>query len=351
MSLEGRTCTRFLTKSRGFTLIELLVVIAIIAVLIALLLPAVQQAREAARRTQCKNNLKQLALGLHNYEGAHSVLPPGWVASQGFTYVNGTNSTTGVDGQGSWGWAALVLPYIDQANLSNSLQVGQDIRSALDDTTKLALMQQVYPAFKCASDTAPTFNDRRQFAGYSNTIRNLSTSNYVGWNSGSWGWLPGDTAGAESRKGLFTMNSNIGFRDVTDGLSNTIMLGERMYKTFQSGTCTINCKAAVIFANEWNNLFANSRRNPRYGNTNTLGMGEGGINAIITGDPTNPGLNCNAICARGAASYHVGGAQFAMADGSVRFISETIDWKPDIAVNSTFERLGAIADGQIIGSF
>lgn len=345
MSFEGRT------RARGFTLIELLVVIAIIAVLIALLLPAVQQAREAARRTQCKNNLKQLALGLHNYESAYTVLPPGWVATQGFTYVNGTNSTTGVDGQGSWGWPAFVLPYIDLANLSNSLQVGQDIRAALDDSTKLALMQQAYPSFKCASDTAPTINDRRQFAGFSNTIRNLSTSNYVGWNSGSWGWLPGDTAGSESRKGLFTMNSNTSFRDVTDGLSNTIMLGERMYKTFQSGTCTINCNAAVIFANEWNNLFANSRRNPRYGNTNTLGMGEGGINAIITGDPTNPGLNCNAICARGAASYHVGGAQFAFADGSVRFISENIDWKPDITVNSTFERLGAIADGGIVGNF
>lgn len=338
-------------KARGFTLIELLVVIAIIAVLIALLLPAVQQAREAARRTQCKNNLKQLALGILNYESTFSVLPPGWVASQGFTYVGATDSTTGVNTQGSWGWPALVLPYLDQANLSNSLQVGLDIRQALDDTTKLALMQQAYPAFKCASDTAPTVNDIRQAAGFSNTIRRLSTSNYVGWNSGSWGWLPGDTAGLESRKGLFTMNSSTKLRDVTDGLSNTLMLGERMYKSFQSGTCTINCAAAVIFANEWNNSFATSRRNPRYGNTSTLGMGEGGINSIFTGDPTNPGLNCNAICARGAASYHVGGAQYAFGDGSVRFISQNIDWKPDIAINSTYERLGAMADGDTVGEF
>lgn len=336
---------------RGFTLIELLVVIAIIAILIALLLPAVQQAREAARRTQCRNNLKQLGLAIHNYESTFNILPPGWVASQGFTYVNGANSTTGVDGQGNWAWPALVLPYLDQAPLHTALRVGEDMRAALDDPARLALMQQRYPAFICASDTAPILNDRRQFAGYSNTIRRLSTSNYVGWNSGSWGWLSGDTAGSESRKGFFTMNSNTKFRDATDGLSNTILLGERMHKTFQSGSCTINCNAAVIFATEWNNIFANSRRNPRFGNTNVLGMGEGAINSIFTGDPTAPGNNCNAICARGAASYHVGGAHFTFGDGTVRFISENIDWRPDIAVNSTFEYLGGMADGNTVGEF
>jgi prepilin-type processing-associated H-X9-DG protein len=335
-------------------LIELLVVIAIIAILIALLLPAVQQAREAARRTQCRNNLKQLALALHNYESSYGMLPPGWVASQGLQYDYSSDPPvgTGTDGQGSWGWPALVLPFIDQAGLYNQLRVGEDIRFALDDPPRLALMQQTYPAFRCASDTAPERNDRRRVAGFSGTNRNLSTSNYVGWNSGSLGWLPGVTAGPQDRFGLFTMNSNTRFRDVTDGLSNTIMLGERMYKSFTTSTCpNLNCNAAVIFANEWNNNFNNSRRNPRFGNTNTLGLGEGHINSIFTGDPTAPGNNCNAICARGAASYHEGGAQFAMGDGSVRFISENIDWRPNNAVNSTFERLGARNDGQPLGEF
>lgn len=335
----------------GFTLIELLVEIAIIAVLIALLLPGVQQAREAARRSQCKNNLKQLALGLHNYESSFKILPPGWIASQGMTYVNGQDSTNGTNTRGSWGWAAFILPYIDQAPLAASLRVGDDMRVVLDDTTRLPLMQQKFPVFLCPSDISPQMNDKRQVTGNSGTVRRLSTSNYVAWNSGSYGWLPGDTATPANRKGLFTMNSDTRFRDVTDGLSNTLMLGERMYKEFQSGTCAINCQAAVIFGNEWNNDFANSRRNPRYGNTNTLGLGEGAINSIFTGDPTSPGNNCNAICARGAASYHDGGAHFAFADGAVRFITERIHWVPDIAINSTYERLGAMADGQTVGDF
>jgi prepilin-type N-terminal cleavage/methylation domain-containing protein len=336
---------------RGFTLIELLVVIAIIAILIALLLPAVQQAREAARRSQCRNNLKQLGLALHNYEATYTVLPPGWVAPQGFTYVGNANSTNGTNGHGGWGWPAMVLPYVDQAPLSASLRTGEDLRFALDDPARLALMQQSFPVFKCTSDTAPIINDRRRLLGFSGTVRRVSTSNYVGWNSGSLGWLPGDTANPANRQGLFTMNSSTRFRDVTDGLSNTFMLSERMYKSFQSGTCAVNCNAAVIFGNEWDNNFPNSRRNPRFGNTNTLGMGEGHINSIFTGSPTAPGANCNAICARGAASYHVGGAHFAMGDGSVRFVSENIDWSPNNAINSTFERLGAMGDGQPIGDF
>jgi prepilin-type processing-associated H-X9-DG protein len=134
------------------------------------------------------------------------------------------------------------------------------------------------------------------------------------------------------------------------------MLGERTYKPFTitippATVCTENCNAAVIFANEWNNNFGNSRRNPVYGNTNTLGLGEGAINSVFTGNPTGPGNNCNPICGRGAASYHVGGAQFAFGDGSVRFISENIDWKPEMTIDSTYERLGAMADGQPVGDF
>lgn len=337
--------------SRGFTLIELLVVIAIIGVLVALLLPAVQQAREAARRTQCKNNLKQLALGLHNYESSYGVFPPGWIAPQRFFYVGTNDSTTGVNGAACIAWPALTLPFIDQASLFNALNLTQDIRYAIDDPVRRNLMQQRYPSFLCPSDPGPVVNDIRRANGFSGTTTRLSLSNYVGWNSGAWGHFLNDTTAPTNRGGMFTMNSSTRFRDILDGASNTIMLGERQYKAFQSGSCSINCGGAMIFANEWNNSYSTSQRNPVYGDSNTLGMGEGGINSIFTGNPTAPGNNCNAICGRGAASYHIGGAQFAMADGSVRFISENIFWLPDQPLNSTFELLGAIADGQPVGDF
>lgn len=340
------------SATRAFTLIELLVVIAIIAVLIALLLPAVQQAREAARRTQCKNNLKQLALGLHNYESTYGVFPPGWIAPKGFIYVGTNDSTTGVNGAAAIGWPTMVLPFIDQSTLYNALNIsGQDIRYAFDDPARLVLMQQRYPGFLCPSDPSPIVNDQRVASGFSGVVRNMSTSNYVGWNSGAWGYFLGDTTAPTNRGGVFQMNSSTRIGDIIDGTSNTILLGERQYKTFKSTIYTINCAGAVIFANDWNNSYATSERNPVYGDSNTLGMGEGGINSILTGSPIQPGLNSNPICGRGAASYHVGGAQFALADGSVRFVSENIFWLPDQPLNSTYELLGSIADGQPVGDF
>jgi prepilin-type N-terminal cleavage/methylation domain-containing protein len=340
-------------RHTGFTLVELLVVIAIIGILVGLLLPAVQAAREAARRMQCSNNLKQLGLSLHNYESSHKKLPPGWIASQGLRYTGGSGSTgTGTNGQGSWGWSAFILPFIEQKNLYDTLAVGQDMRTALDDPIRVAIMKQKIATFRCPSDTAPDVNDQRRLAGFSGTNQNIATSNYVGWNSGSWGWLDGDTAnGGSVRRGIMQLNKSTTFGEITDGLSNTIAIAERMYKSFTppASSCTIRCAAGVIYGNEWNNDFNNSRRNPRYGNSNTLGMGEGHINSIFTGSPNNPGGNCNSICARGAASYHVGGAQVALADGSVHFVSETINWVPDAALNSTWEFIGAMSDGQVVG--
>jgi prepilin-type N-terminal cleavage/methylation domain-containing protein len=330
----------------GFTLVELLVVIAIIGVLVALLLPAIQSAREAARRMRCGNNLKQLAVALHNYESAYKKLPPGWIASTGLMHT-GSDSGTGTDGWGSWGWPAIILKYIEQSNLSDALKVGDlDMRRALDDPALLELMQTRLPAFICPSDIAPRLNDKRPITGFSNQPRLLATSNYVGWNSGSFGWIPG-TGGPQERLGIFSMNSQTRLSEVTDGLSNTFAFGERSYKNAETLTGNrIACGAAVVFGNRWGTHRENARRNPLFGNTNTLGLGEGHINSTLTGDPTNPGLNNNSICARGVFSYHPNGAQFALVDGSTHFINQNIDWRPDIEMNSVYEYWGGMGDGR-----
>jgi prepilin-type N-terminal cleavage/methylation domain-containing protein len=131
----------------GFTLVELLVVIAIIGILIALLLPAVQAAREASRRMACGSNLKQLALALHNYEATCQRLPPGWIASPGLRHTSNT-AGTGRDGWGSWGWGAILLEYVEQLGLSETLDAGRnDMRTALDTPNLLALMQQTILCF------------------------------------------------------------------------------------------------------------------------------------------------------------------------------------------------------------
>ncbi len=153
----------------GFTLVELLVVIAIIGILIALLLPAVQAAREAARRSQCTNNLKQLGLALHNYHDANTKLPPGWLQK----YVGTALSSTG------WGWGSFVLPFVEQQSLFDIIQPGQgSLWAATAEVAKLAAMQQELKAYRCPSDIQTVTNSGRLINGQA-----LTVSNYIGNNS------------------------------------------------------------------------------------------------------------------------------------------------------------------------
>ncbi|WP_437205684.1 DUF1559 family PulG-like putative transporter [Planctomicrobium sp. SH664] len=335
----------------GFTLIELLVVIAIIAVLISLLLPAVQQAREAARRSQCKNNLKQVGLALHNYADVHKQLPMLFINWPG----NGSNL-------GNWGWQTYILPYMDQSGLYTALDpnnwVGQDRdgfykdRAVARHATKYSLLGTPISSYRCPSSVAPAAGDGYNFgnAGSGNPAYVLGNSNYAAsWGSG-WASLNG-SAGPLTN-GPMWRNYGAPLRDITDGLSNTIFVGEKAFNTpyssnglRQMGTTWAGCRSSSAATDQ--------------GYVQVGGGGYVVINAsCIT---TDEGAYQNADCRYGFSSEHDAGAQFLLGDGSVRFISNNIDQRPDIlrgssgrnneAVNATFQRLLARGDGQVVGDF
>ena len=312
---------KLLGRRKAFTLIELLVVIAIIAILVSLLLPAVQQAREAARRTQCKNNLKQLGLALHNYHDVSLTFPPGWFDNNvGFP---------GNAGTGRWTWTAHVLPYVDQGPLYNQLDVGNSRPQEVfqDVATLRPLIQQPYSAFRCPSDTGPDVNSARTVGGVQ-----ISTNNYMG-NNGSnrlEKFLP-------DADGVFYFQSRVRIRDITDGTSNTIFVGERAWM-LDGQTLT----AGLLF------MQPNSNGNQDVGGAQAMSSGGAQINSTNTGNSIPRSL-------RGFSSNHTGGSQFLLADGAVRFISENIDHDVPTGdtpqINSTFERLLSIADGEVVGEF
>ena len=267
----------------GFTLIELLVVIAIIAILIALLLPAVQQAREAARRTQCKNNLKQLGLALHNYHDVHRAFPPGIVNQEGNTANDGARNRL------NWSWAVFVLPYIDQAPLFNQINPGP-VRgtAAISDPVIRAVMQKPFPAFRCPSDTGPDVNTdgQRRVKDSGGTLHSHSLSNYIASNCSAELRPQADIA-----DGVFYSNSKVRMRDITDGTSNTIGVGERAWQLDNpvSGN-KFNAKAATLFLVD----HAGGNQNER-GLVESHGSGERPMNCVD-----------NAQCRRGYSSRHVG---------------------------------------------
>ncbi len=333
---------------RGFTLIELLVVIAIIAILIALLLPAVQQAREAARRTQCKNSLKQIGLAWHNYHDVFNTFPPGYVAKNAGQQLNNEVSM--------WSWGAFILPYIDQAPLYNTLTPGPVLLEQRL-TTNLSAMQTPIPTFRCASDVGPGLNNYQNATmglapndtSYSALVQDaagnryeIATSNYVASGSVGTSTTPMvDPTIYGPAGGVAFQNSKINLRDITDGSSNTLMVGERAYQYKQAvmGAATILGHSSMVVTQSTSWSVKSSQ-------LNALGVTYNGINAAISAHDH-----------RGYSSVHVGGAHFVMCDGAVRFISENIDnVNTPIAAGtdwytSTFTRLAGRNDGDVIGDF
>lgn len=296
---------------RGFTLIELLVVIAIIAILIALLLPAVQQAREAARRTQCKNHLKQIGLALHNYHDTHGAFPSGWIAvDAGVPSAHG--GTSGV------GWGAMILPQMEQNN------VYQLFNSSLPltDPANSAFLRSQISEYKCPSDPQPDFF-KLNMEGTTTPIAELPIANYLGVFGpenldnceNSPGTLPVMSDGTCKGSGVFYHNSSVRMRDLTDGTSNTLMTGER--KT----------RASLEWFTSWPGMIAE---------------GEEAFQRVCgSADhvPNHPSAHFDDF-----SSHHVGGAQFCLGDGSVRFISENID-------GGVYQSLATIQGGETVGEF
>ena len=289
----------------GFTLIELLVVIAIIAVLIALLLPAVQQAREAARRSQCRSQLKQLALAVHNYESTFTILPINRYGDYGYSSVwDGPHENSY-----SWSWLASILPYIDQTPLWNQ---GNIPNARLQDSLALAA---TVPIFTCPSDTLQGSAARPETSNYLRTNAIVGMTNYKGVQGANFcfgDWANPGTAGHscepwEDGDGtFFPMNfaKKLGWRNLTDGLSTTIIIGEDVYDPNSAGVGNFGIGFAWAHSVEACAMAAqpiNARRpdGTPYGSTDWQGR-------------------------NGFRSRHVGGAQFALADGSVRFLSENM---------------------------
>jgi prepilin-type N-terminal cleavage/methylation domain-containing protein len=316
-------------QRRGFTLIELLVVIAIIAILIALLLPAVQQAREAARRTQCKNNLKQIGIALHNYHDTFKVLPPGTV----------TNARWPTPDASQWGWGVMILPYIDQAPIYNVLTPGPvTLRSALSDPVRVSTLQTSLPAYLCPSDPSELLNSRRQLPNASSTMVSVATANYIAAH-GVCIWEPP----VNRKPGAFGRDTRAGFRDIIDGTSNTLLVGERA--TEVPGTPSAIAGAALWAGISWNSLSSFQSTLPSTWSDCVMGLSYRSPNV-----PSAEAVHL-------FSSMHEGGTHFLLGDGSVRFVSENIHSRftstgcTDTSTWGTYQALSVINDGRVVEEF
>lgn len=327
---------------KAFTLIELLVVIAIIAILIALLLPAVQQAREAARRTQCKNNLKQYGLALHNYHDQ-------W----GIFAIGGKGGRVGTD---FWhfSWQARILPFLDSAPLFKEIRwtgVNPALQNLSNGRPVIAIGT---PVARCPSDVSPEtylinadgYNGARFCGSYCGSLGSQLTASASGACNqfqqfaeplAAGNSAHGDTPSKANLSGMFARglwaagSSPLGIKDVSDGTANTIHVGEVL----------ANC----VSHRQWG-FYVYDGMNNAHASTVVP------INTMNTCDNASPAQITNPACRAnnqwnwswGFRSYHAGGAHFLMVDGSTRLLNATIN-------HTTYQRLGGRRDGRPVGEF
>ncbi len=306
-------------RYRGFTLIELLVVIAIIGVLVGLLLPAVQQAREAARRMTCVNNLKQTGLAMHSYYDSNRQLPSGYI-SPGTSAADPSASETAK----GYAWGFVLLPYMEQSSLFDSIdQTGE----AVGTSNEAKAAEANLGGYRCPTDTAPVSFSVNNGSG---TV-DLPTSNYVavlGWNN--------VTTEAGQGNGVFFRNSDIQFRDIRDGLSTTICVGERkhIHDFFDQGPYAANSTwyAAVpgVLRDAGMTMMPMMKEGP-----GSLVLGHVGQSGMMSGKTPN---HTNHIVH--FSSSHFGGVAFLLCDGSTHIIRDNIDYQ-------LFKAIGTRAGGEV----
>ncbi len=336
-------------RSRGFTLIELLVVIAIIAILVALLLPAVQQVREAARKSQCQDHLHNLVIAIHNYEGSFKVAPPALLQDY-HTYLTSTSGSNkaglfGNNNEGAaWSWTGFLLPQIEQKPAYDTLQVST-VRAAVaidqafggGNVAKRTVFTTPIDLLRCPSDPGDELSPGGM-RSVSNVVGgggkvDTIISNYIGISRGG-------SSGADSNN-LFQVGrqqdagwSNAGvsrlgigtrFAQITDGLSNVLMIGERASRYTANGQ-TVEADAGLALIGGGSNVT---------NNTNICGANcgmadvTGAIAAVPLNPPRDPSTNDAEQVHRwgrtGFSSLHPGGVQFSLCDGKIVFCSENID--------------------------
>ncbi|MEZ6056176.1 MAG: DUF1559 domain-containing protein [Planctomycetaceae bacterium] len=312
---------------RGFTLIELLVVIAIIAILVALLLPAVQSVREAARRSQCQDHLHNIGVGLHNYEGMAKGLPPGYI-SRGVTATDPATSDTGP----GFAWGSMLLPQIEMKPLYDHFDFSADT----DDHHNIHHGAEPIALFRCPSDVgAETFEITTRHGD----VERIAMANYVGmYGYGNPSMAPGNPVD----KGAFYRNSFTRFANITDGLSNVILVGERTSRhNFRQGM------PAVDASSTWYASIPQAA--PRPGGMMMPSMTEESPSLVLghVGQPAMGGMPAMTHTPNSTnhilnfSSLHPGGMHYVMGDGKVSFISENVNY-------NVFRWLGQVADGNTV---
>ncbi len=322
----------------GFTLIELLVVIAIIGILVGLLLPAVQQIREAARRTECSNNLRQLAIATLHYESARKVLPPGWTEPGGSTPLASFR----------WGWSSYILPHMDGQNLYNAYglrdnPLWMDVTNSppddryFDSATGYSVLDAIVTTFICPSDPLADVNPNVEIQSGNRGSFNVQKMNYGG-SCGVDAFVCTPLGALGPATGVFNINSAFGMRHIPDGTSQTVLFGERggtWHETNNTPNTLIRPGLTSIDPSELDFPVGNH-------------LNQGPFNAAafveIPGSFESGffGINGSEIAHKyGFSSAHPGGCMMAFCDGSVKFVMEEISL-------TTFARILHKHDGEVL---